>query len=265
MMTQDEMNVLVPQKLREIEAEHGVKVLHSAETGSRAWGFASPDSDYDVRFVYMRKPDFYLRLEKTRDVIECPIDDTWDVSGWDLKKALQLAHASNPSLIEWMMSPIVYATTPEWQDTVAPAVLAHFQPGKNVFHYLSMAQTNAGSVLGQSSVKVKRLLYTLRPMLAAMWVMERRTPPPVRFAELTDAYLKPELRPCVDELLLIKRTLPEVGVIPAVPELDAFISETLPALHAAARQLPKEEPGDWAPLNTLFAGMLRRFECPKGD
>ncbi len=170
---EQQMRILIPQKLREIEKQEQITILHAVESGTRAWDFASPDSDYDVRFVYVRKPEFYLRLEKTRDVIEHPIDDTWDVSGWDLQKALQLAHASNPSLVEWAMSPIVYATTPEWRDIVAPAIHAYFQPKKDVFHYLSMADMNARSFLGEPSVKVKRLLYTLRPMLAAMWVMER--------------------------------------------------------------------------------------------
>lgn len=258
--TEQQMRILIPQKLREIEKQEQITILHAVESGSRAWDFASPDSDYDVRFVYVRKPEFYLRLEKTRDVIEYPIDDTWDVSGWDLQKALQLAHASNPSLVEWAMSPIVYATTPEWRDIVAPAIHAYFQPKKDVFHYLSMADMNARSFLGEPSVKVKRLLYTLRPMLAAMWVMERKTPPPMRFAELAEAYLTSEMRPFVDELLHIKQETPEVGVIPAVPELNAYISETLPALHAAAHRMPKEEPADWAPLNAIFADMIRRFE-----
>ena len=110
MQTQEEMNVLVPEKLAEIERDYGVRVLWAIESGSRAWGFESPDSDFDVRFIYKHKQDFYLRLNEQRDVIELPIDDTWDVSGWDLDKTLKLLYKSNPTLFEWLQSPICLST-----------------------------------------------------------------------------------------------------------------------------------------------------------
>lgn len=100
MKTQAEMMALVPQKLKEIEEIYGVEVLWAVESGSRAWGFASPDSDFDVRFIYKRKAQDYLKLTPDRDVIELPIDETWDVSGWDLDKTLKLLAKSNPTLFE---------------------------------------------------------------------------------------------------------------------------------------------------------------------
>lgn len=96
------------------QAEH-VRILHCVESGSRAWGFASPDSDYDVRFIYVRDEDFYLKLEETRDVIEWKLDDILDINGWDLKKALRLLRQSNPTLFEWNSSPLVYRTTDDWK------------------------------------------------------------------------------------------------------------------------------------------------------
>ena len=101
---------IIPAKLREIEAREHVRILHCVESGSRAWGFASPDSDYDVRFVYVRQPEHYLRLDKTRDVIEWQLDDTLDINGWDLQKTLRLLHRSNPTVFEWNSSP--YSTKP---------------------------------------------------------------------------------------------------------------------------------------------------------
>ena len=80
----------------------------AVESGSRAWGFASTDSDYDVRFIYIRPRDFYLKLESTRDVIEIPIEGAFDINGWDLNKTLRLAYKSNPTLFEWSSSPVVY-------------------------------------------------------------------------------------------------------------------------------------------------------------
>ena len=107
------MNVLVPQKLRDIEQQYKVTVLYAAESGSRAWGFASPDSDFDVRFIYKRPREDYLRLDPPRDVIELPVDETWDVVGWDLDKTLRLLHKSNPGLYEWLGSPVLFSALAE--------------------------------------------------------------------------------------------------------------------------------------------------------
>ena len=106
----------IKQKLNEIEKTENIKILHCVESGSRAWGFASPDSDFDVRFIYCRPVDFYLKLEKTSDVINWELNDIYDINGWDIKKALGLLHKSNPTLFEWNNSPIVYKTSPEWEE-----------------------------------------------------------------------------------------------------------------------------------------------------
>lgn len=99
---------IIKDKIQEIEKKENVRVLRCVESGSRAWGFASPDSDYDVRFIYVRPKEYYLRLEKKRDVIEWQLDETLDINGWDIQKALRLLHKSNPTLFEWNSSPIIY-------------------------------------------------------------------------------------------------------------------------------------------------------------
>ena len=95
----------IVKRLRQIEKEENVRILYACESGSRCWGFASEDSDYDIRFVYVRRMEDYLRVFSQRDVIEMPVDDLWDLNGWDLQKALQLLHKSNSALIEWLQSP----------------------------------------------------------------------------------------------------------------------------------------------------------------
>ncbi len=135
---------IIPAKLKEIEARENIRVIHCVESGSRAWGFASPDSDYDVRFIYVRPIEYYLRLDKTRDVIEWQLDDTLDINGWDLQKALRLLHSSNPTLFEWNNSPIVYKTTPEWAEI--SAIIGHFfQKKAGLYHYLSTAKKTTGN------------------------------------------------------------------------------------------------------------------------
>ena len=109
------MKDVIEKKLSEIEKAENIKIIHCAESGSRAWGFASPDSDYDVRFIYVRPLEYYLRLDKTRDIIEWQLDDTLDINGWDLQKALRLLQKSNPTLFEWNNSPVIYRTTEQWK------------------------------------------------------------------------------------------------------------------------------------------------------
>ena len=102
------MEQLIHSRLIEIEAKNAIKIVYACESGSRAWGFPSANSDYDVRFIYIRPVDWYLSIYEKRDVIEYPIDEQLDISGWDLKKALQLLRKTNPPLLEWLGSPIVY-------------------------------------------------------------------------------------------------------------------------------------------------------------
>ena len=129
------------EELRKIEAAEEVKIIMAVESGSRAWGFASPDSDYDVRFIYVRKQEDYLRLEGMRDVIEWRLDETLDISGWDLKKALQLIYKSNPTIFEWCASPIVYMENEAFAKIKA-LLPQYFSVKKSLYHYWHMAETN---------------------------------------------------------------------------------------------------------------------------
>ena len=188
MATQAEMNLWVPEKLREIEREWGVRVLYAAESGSRAWGSASPDSDFDVRFIYIRPRTDYLRLDPPRDVIEKPIDDTWDVSGWDLQKSLKLLSKSNPSLFEWLGSGIRYADT-GFSARLAPLLRDYFDPKSMMYHYYNMAGNNIRTFLRGETVRPKKYFYALRPVLACLYIMERDAPPPMLYAELAASQL----------------------------------------------------------------------------
>lgn len=201
---------IIPEKLAEIEQRENVRILHCVESGSRAWGFASPDSDFDVRFIYVRPKDFYLRLDKTRDVIEWQLDDVLDINGWDLQKALVLLHKSNPTLFEWNNSPIVYKTTPEWK-VISDIISHYFQQKSGLYHYLSTAKSNYREYLHGETVRLKKYFYVLRPILACRWILEKQTPPPMLFTELANACLDDALVPAVNELLRLKMNTPELG------------------------------------------------------
>lgn len=131
------MKEIIQKKLEEIEKQEHVKIILAVESGSRAWGFDSADSDYDVRFIYVREPEMYLKLDNIRDVIEWQLDEVFDISGWDIKKALQLLYKSNPTLFEWINSPIVYKETKETLE-LRDIAKEYFDVKKSVMHYLNM-------------------------------------------------------------------------------------------------------------------------------
>lgn len=250
-MTQQEMNILVPEKLREIEEKENVKVLLAVESGSRAWGFASPDSDFDVRFIYKRPKEKYLQLNEFRDVIELPVDDTWDVNGWDLDKTLKLLFKSNPTLFEWINSPICYCRT-DFCDRIAPLIQEYFSLKNSLYHYLNTARRNIKTFLQGETVRPKKYFYAIRPILACLWVLENKTPPPVLFDELTTAVLPDALRPSLDYLLDIKVNAPEKTEIKPVSEIDIFLKENIVKFDELMKNLPQENNCGWEMMNEFF-------------
>ena len=242
---------IIPAKLEEIEAREKVKVIHCIESGSRAWGFASPDSDYDVRFIYIRPVEYYLRLDKTRDVIEWQLDDTLDINGWDLQKALRLLHSSNPTLFEWNCSPIVYKTTPEW-GRISAVIDHYFQKKTGLHHYLSTAKSNYREYLKSDMVKIKKYFYVFRPVLACRWILEKQTPPPMRLSELANACLDQSLMPAVSDLLRLKIETPEIGLGPRIDVINEYLDSSIEEIDHLLQTYPSDEKITWDELNKLF-------------
>jgi len=256
-MTQEQMNILVPQKLREMEKEYNMEVLLAVESGSRAWGFASPDSDFDVRFIYKRPRESYLHLERKRDVIELPIDDTWDVSGWDLDKTLGLLMRSNPTLFEWMNSPIVYLKT-DAAERMKPLLEEYYSNEKMLYHYVNTARRTIKEQLSAEQVKPKKYFYALRPVLACLWVLEKHCPPPVLFSDLTEAVLPDSLRGVLEHLLELKINGPEKMLIEPIPELNRYLELTIAMIDDYMAEMPKEEKRTWDSLNAFFISEISR-------
>lgn len=251
------MQNIIIEKLNEIEQTENITILHAVESGSRAWGFASPDSDYDVRFFYVRPKSYYLRLDRTRDVLEYPLNDVLDINGWDIDKTLKLLHASNPTLFEWSNSPIIYKTTDEFKHLL-PLIGNYFVARSGLWHYLSMAEGNYREYLKGEMVKAKKYFYVIRPLLACRWILERRTPPPMLFTELVETQLEPELKPVVADLLKLKMSTPEIGETPKIAPLNEFIEQNLSIIREQIEALSKEQPSNWEPLNDLFLSIVER-------
>ena len=249
------MYQIIQEKLNEIEEKENVRIIYCVESGSRAWGFASPDSDYDVRFIYVRPKEYYLRLDKTRDVIEWQLDDTLDINGWDIQKALRLLQKSNPTLFEWNSSPIVYRTTEEWCN-VSKIINEFFIKKSGLYHYLSTAKSNYREYLKGETVRLKKYFYVLRPLLACKWILSEQTPPPMLFSELMDQYLEDEMKPTVQELLRLKMATPEIGTGKRIDVLNSYIDENIEAMEKTVQALPTEDTQNWERLNQLFLSLI---------
>jgi uncharacterized protein len=240
----DDMRATILQCLRAIEAEHAVKVIYACESGSRGWGFASPDSDYDVRFVYVNRLDWYLSVEPGRDVIEQPISGELDVNGWDLRKALKLLRASNPVLLEWLRSPIVYLQDEPLASGLRELAERHLSFDRAYYHYVSMAKKNCREHLLGETVRYKKYLYVLRPLLAARWIRDGRGAPPMVFAELAQAALDDAaLIDEINRLLAVKMRAGEAATSPRWEDIHRFIQAEL------------ETAQQWAPAVARQGGM----------
>lgn len=245
-------------RLRRAEEEHDVKVLLAVESGSRAWGFASPNSDYDARFIYVNRPEWYLSvgLEEQRDVIEYPIVDEIDINGWDLRKALRLFWKSNPAFVEWIQSPILYEENGGFAQAVRAMLGEVYSCEKGIYHYRSMAKTNYRGYLRSELVPLKKYFYVLRPLLAVRWLEKHGHAAPIEFDKLlTLIDGERALLDAIHDLLEVKRGAPEMGLSPQIPAIHDFIERELERLEQLAPERPAR--GDVVPdLSRLFRKVL---------
>ncbi|MBR3016155.1 MAG: nucleotidyltransferase domain-containing protein [Clostridia bacterium] len=249
------MRETILKELEKIEEKYGVRILHAVESGSRTWGFASPDSDYDVRFIYMMPRADYLRLDEPRDVIEWQLDEVLDINGWDLRKAMKQFGRGNATLYEWSGSPVVYRTTPEW-DAIRRVTADYFSEKSAVHHYFGIAMNTWADHLTGDTVRYKKYFYALRPLLAAQYIERYHCPPPVLFDDLLKMDMVPALRAAIDELLEKKKITTEGEYLPHIPAVRDFIQAELENQKTLSRGLPDNRNPDWTALNKCFADMI---------
>jgi predicted nucleotidyltransferase len=237
---------IVNKKLLEIEKDHDVKILYAVESGSRAWGFESTDSDYDVRFVYVHTKNWYLNILPKRDVIEYPIIDEYDYSGWDLRKTMFLMNKSNPVFFEWLKSPIVYYKDEYFYNIMEQLSKEYFSPISSVYHYLHMANGNYRQYLQTDGVKIKKYFYVLRPIMACMWIEKYNESPPMEFEKLLTQIPRGEVLDKINDLLSRKKSGIELGLESRITIINDFIEEKLKHYENAVstfdpRKKPKQE------------------------
>lgn len=245
-------------RIQKAEQEHDVRVLLAVESGSRAWGFESPNSDYDARFIYASQPDWYLsvNLEDKRDVIEYPIVDDIDLNGWDIRKALRLFARSNPAFVEWIQSPIIYMERGNFAASVRSLLPSVYSCVSGVHHYRSMAKTNYRGYLKADLVPLKKYFYVLRPLLSVRWLERYGKPAPIEFEKLLHLIDgEQSLLADINSLLARKRVAPEMGLEPPVASIHAFIESELERLESV--QVESAPTAAMDSLNEVFRAAVR--------
>lgn len=219
------MKEKILDKLKEIEAQKSVEILFACESGSRAWGFASPDSDYDIRFIYKHDLNYYLSLWEQTDVIEFMTEDDLDGSGWDLRKTVRLLAKSNAPLLEWLHSPVIYYQDDAFLEQMRLLAKDCFSPIACLHHYLGTTK-NFMDACQAEEVKLKNYFYALRTALAGKWIIEKNSFPPVAFAELLP--IAPlNVQEKVLELMAIKANQDEKYLHPKEVLITEFLMETV--------------------------------------
>lgn len=234
----------IQSRLDEVGAAHDVVIPLAVESGSRAWGFPSPDSDYDCRFVYLRRPEDYLSPWRKRDVIETPLDKIFDVNGWDLGKALQLLLKGNAVVIEWLMSPIDYRRDAAFSDAFIALAREVANRERILSHYLHLGERQRRVYFGDGrSVRRKKVFHALHPAVALRWLRlhPEHVIAPMNLAELLrDCDPPRDVVDIVATLLAEKARTNEMGEAPLDPTLATFIDQEFALARAAWR------PGDSA-------------------
>ncbi len=255
----------IQDNLKEIERRYGVRILLAVESGSRAWGFASPDSDYDVRFIYLQKRDEYLRIDRTEEVIEWKLDEVLDINGWDLKKALYAFAKGNPNVIEWADSPIIYHEDPLWK-TVCGTAVSYFSEKAALCHYYGTANNTFRSWLTGDLIRYKKYFYALRPLLCCRWIERYHEAPPMEFTRLLKLFseeeegLTEELYQEIQKLLLRKAETVEKDLNPQMPEIISFIRNECIRQKQISDSAPDDHNRDLEPLNQCFRRIIDRYQ-----
>jgi len=251
------MEKLIKQRLEGLEKEKNIKILYACESGSRAWGFASPNSDWDIRFIYVHPLSTYLSIGSPKEDINLPIDaNELDIAAWELRKTLRLFRGSNASPYEWLQSPIVYWNRENFRQRLWALRQQYFKPRSTAFHYLGLAKSSLKKGLDGDRMDIKKYFYVLRPLLAASWICEKQTVPPMEFLPLLDVLKDDAVYEAIQQLLAAKKKALEGDSTAVNPLIQAFVEQELARCGNLAKQLeaPQTSP---AALNQLFQDSLQ--------
>lgn len=244
------------RRLTKVEADRNLRVLFACESGSRAWGFASDDSDFDVRFIFAHRPSDYLKLKPPKDAFDV-MDGDFDLGGWDIRKTAELLRKSNAPLLEWLDSPIVYRADADIAAGLRQLRDDYFDPKKTVYHYLSLAGgVWKKYVKGNPEPVRKKYLYVLRPLACVRYIETHGRQPPTEFDRVLDGIsLDAETSAAIDKLVSEKKANVELHAGPADKTLNTWIERTFADGEALAERLEPSD-RDNAALDRFIAGTI---------
>ncbi len=251
------MDEEIKLQLQNIERTSNIKILYAVESGSRAWGFASTDSDWDVRYIYIHHPDWYLSIDDKKDSLETMLPNDLDLSGWEIRKALKLFRKSNPPLMEWLRSPLLYLEAGPFAESLRKLSGEYFSPKNCMHHYLHMAEGNFREYLQKDLVRTKKYFYVLRPILACECIERTNSMAPMEFEILfneliTDKNLKTE----INTLLERKRSGEELNEDPKIEILNEYLRNRITYFQNLVKSFNNVPPPDTANLDRLFRQTL---------
>lgn len=249
------MNELIHSKLGQIAQTESLHILLAAESGSRAWGFASPDSDYDVRVVYVRPTAHYLRIDEGKDTFEWIENQWFDVGGWDIRKSLRLLRKSNAVLLEWLHSPMVYCQDDAFVAALRALLPQYVQAAPLLHHYRGIAHNALRDMDLNGEIRLKKWFYVVRPLLAARWAVLRSGVPPMTLSALLEGENAAIVEE-ITELVALKAEQNEHYRHTLSGSLKRFTQDLADAV--AALNAPAPQPVPTAPLDELFRHTLRR-------
>ncbi|MDA7502180.1 nucleotidyltransferase domain-containing protein [Chitinophagales bacterium] len=243
-------------ELDRLEKEENMKILLAIESGSRAWGFPSTDSDFDVRVIAIQPRSHYLAIDPPKESFDYFLGKELDINAWDLRKALRLLRKSNLTPIEWAQSPIVYRTCEGFSEKLLALAAKYFRQGKAIRHYKGIAMNSmAAATVNGREVRLKKFFYVLRPVLAARWIMRYGTMPPMDIFNLMKQIEKEDLLSTINSLIAVKATAQESDTESVVPLLFDYVKAELDLVCAYTGEDTFTETGS-EDLNAFFLDQL---------
>lgn len=247
--------------LNEIEQENNIKILWACETGSRAWGFPSTDSDFDVRVIYVHKTNWYLNLKAQKDSIEMMLENNEiDITGWELKKCLQLLNKSNAAILERIQSPIVYCSDENFIEEMRSVSQSCYSKIATMHHYLSMAKNGIEELESREDFKLKKFFYTLRSALVCKWIVKKDITPPITFSKIyNNLSVDKNLIDRIDSLIALKSKVTEAYFHKGEQPLIDFIKLCIAESNEVKNTLPPAK-GDINLLNNILRKYIYKYD-----
>ncbi|MCW8803863.1 MAG: nucleotidyltransferase domain-containing protein [Ignavibacteriaceae bacterium] len=243
----------IKKELFRLEKQNDIKILFAVESGSRAWGFASTDSDWGVRYIYIHRLEWYLQIDNKKDSQEEILPNDIDLAGWELKKALKLFRKSNPPMLEWLRSPIIYLEQFSLANRLRGLTEKYFNPKSCIHHYLHMAEGNYREYVQRDTVRTKKYFYILRPILACDWIQQTKTMAPMEFQKLVDSQVADkDVKIEIQNLLKRKIAGEELNEEPKIQAFNDFLEGKIDYYTNYVKSISKSSHPETKLLNDLF-------------